>query len=178
MFSFFALQQFAKLLENVMPKMNEKRSRSPPPSNLKEYSPWLFHFQSSYYTHTLEIPGKSKHLFTLRTYSKVISLGAALSCCHMHQMRMHFYWLANNPMWTFLVSNGGSGGWTGTPLPPPLCLKRKYQRAKAFVYYGAFPGVLQTSILQTRHFKLYEKRKIWVGRGELRKDFSVFTDGI
>ena len=54
----FVFQQFGNLWRNISQKMDEKRSRAPPPSNLKEYSPWLFHFQSSHYTHTLEIPGK------------------------------------------------------------------------------------------------------------------------
>lgn len=49
--------QFAKLCGTAIQKMNDWRSRTPPPSNVKEYSPWLFNF-SSYYTHTLEIPGQ------------------------------------------------------------------------------------------------------------------------
>ena len=54
----FGLQQFAKLCGSAIQKMNDWRSRAPPPSNVKEYSPWLFNF-SSYYTHTLEIPGNN-----------------------------------------------------------------------------------------------------------------------
>jgi len=49
--------QFVKLRKTVLQKM-EDSSRAPSPSNLKEYSPWLFNFQSSNYTHTLEIPGQ------------------------------------------------------------------------------------------------------------------------
>ena len=55
---FFGLQQFAKLCGTAIQKMKDWRSRAPPPSNVKEYSPWLFNF-SSYYTHTLEIPGNN-----------------------------------------------------------------------------------------------------------------------
>ena len=69
----FVFQQFGNLWRNVIQKMDEKRARAPPPSNLKEYSPWLFHFQSSHYTHTLEIPGRLI-LLIVRRYPLVIFL--------------------------------------------------------------------------------------------------------
>ena len=69
----FVFQQFGNLWRNVIQKMDEKRSRAAPPLNLKEYSPWLFHFQSSHYTHTLEIPGKLI-LLIVRSYLLFIFL--------------------------------------------------------------------------------------------------------
>lgn len=52
------LSQFANLWRTITQKMDENRKRAPAPLNLKEYSPWLFHFQSSNYAHALEIPGQ------------------------------------------------------------------------------------------------------------------------
>ncbi|XP_015748747.1 PREDICTED: DNA-dependent protein kinase catalytic subunit-like [Acropora digitifera] len=52
------VNQFMNQGRAVHRKMEEKGSRSRPVSNLKDYSPWLFHFQSINYTHALEIPGQ------------------------------------------------------------------------------------------------------------------------
>ncbi|XP_067044034.1 DNA-dependent protein kinase catalytic subunit-like isoform X2 [Acropora muricata] len=52
------VNQFTNQWRAVHRKMEEKGSRSRPVSNLKDYSPWLFHFQSNNYTHALEIPGQ------------------------------------------------------------------------------------------------------------------------
>ncbi|KAL9956083.1 hypothetical protein ACROYT_G037506 [Oculina patagonica] len=52
------VKHFSKLCQDINMKMAAHRARVPPPGNLKEYSPWLFRFQSSDYTHTLEIPGQ------------------------------------------------------------------------------------------------------------------------
>jgi len=52
------IKHFSNWCKEILVKMASHRVRVPPPGNLKEYSPWLFRFQSSEYTHTLEIPGK------------------------------------------------------------------------------------------------------------------------
>lgn len=51
-------KEFLKQWRTVHQKMEEKRCRAPPLSNLKDYSPWLLQFQSSNHTHALEIPGQ------------------------------------------------------------------------------------------------------------------------
>ena len=56
-------QEFLKQWRTVHQKMEEKRCRAPPLSNLKDYSPWLLQFQSSNHTHALEIPGRLTLLF-------------------------------------------------------------------------------------------------------------------
>lgn len=52
------LSHFSNWCREIQGKMAAHRARVPAPGNLKEYSPWLFRFQSSEYTHTLEIPGQ------------------------------------------------------------------------------------------------------------------------
>lgn len=56
-FVFCPFQQFMKQWRALHQKM-EERPRTRALSNLKDYSPWFFHFQSSNHTHALEIAGK------------------------------------------------------------------------------------------------------------------------
>lgn len=54
------MTDFSKWCRDIQQKMVKYRNRTPPPGNLKEYSPWLSRFQSNNFTHTLEIPGQYK----------------------------------------------------------------------------------------------------------------------
>ncbi|XP_022778667.1 DNA-dependent protein kinase catalytic subunit-like isoform X5 [Stylophora pistillata] len=54
------MTDFSKWCRDIQQKMVKFRNRTPPPGNLKEYSPWLSRFQSNNFTHTLEIPGQYK----------------------------------------------------------------------------------------------------------------------
>lgn len=58
MTSLFLYQDFSKWCKDILQKMDKHRHRTPPPGNLKEYSPWLSRFQATDFAHALEIPGK------------------------------------------------------------------------------------------------------------------------
>ncbi|XP_027045855.1 DNA-dependent protein kinase catalytic subunit-like [Pocillopora damicornis] len=51
---------FSKWCKDILQKMDKHRHRTPPPGNLKEYSPWLSRFQATDFAHAMEIPGQYK----------------------------------------------------------------------------------------------------------------------